>query len=213
MSLILADAQSVADLSTYVHRALKLDGDGAIRLQASGTTLAAWVGVRKPRGLTGEGTVLGLRVMALVDPGEADAVVSLRAVADRLARISARGETTFDLPPVTVHTSWAGVTPPRAGWAPLGAIPAAVLRDAAVNGFEAIVKGTPENAGAAAVEQVRQRVWSTPIEGADGGSDGLPAGAALAMYTLGFLVEGDAQVFATARWHRVSTPIGHVLVR
>ena len=73
--------------------------------------------------------------------------------------------------------------------------------------------GTPEGAGAAAVEQLRERVWSRPIEGELGGADGLPAGAALGLYALGFAVGDVATVYGTARWHRLSTGVGHVLVR
>lgn len=214
MSIALLDAEVVADLATYVNRAMKLDADGAIRLQASGSTLAAWVGVRKGRGLMGEGTVVGLRVMPLGhDSEDVDVVVELRAVADRLARMTVYPSTRLDVPPVTVRTSWAAVTPPRSGWAPLGTISVADLETAATSGIAEVAQGAPEGSGSAAVESLQQRVWSRPIAQTSHAVDGLPAGAALGVHALGFGVGEEAAVFATARWHRVSTPVGHVLVR
>ncbi|WP_144708087.1 hypothetical protein [Dermacoccus nishinomiyaensis] len=233
--LELADAQVAADLTTYVARARTLDADGAIRLQASGSTLAAWVGVRKGRGLMGEGTVIGLRVLPLARAVDepVDVVVPLAAVADRLARSGSPqgavpntapgaspqvvdesdGAFTLEIPPMTVRTSWAAVTPPRSGWSPLARLPVDGLVHVARVGIEEVATGTPEGAGAAAVEQLRERVWNRPIEGDLGGADGLPTGAALGLYALGFAVGDVATVYGTARWHRVSTDVGHVLVR
>lgn len=214
-ALHLADAEVAADLTTYVARARTLDDDGAIRLQVAGASLAAWVGVRKGRGLLGEGTVVGLRVLSLAAAPEhpVDVVVPLAAVADRLARLREAPHPVLEIPPVTVRTSWAAVTPPRAGWAPLAQLPVADLLEVARRGIEEVATGTPEAAGAAAVEQLRERVWSRPIEGDLGGADGLPSGAALGLYALGFGEGEAATVYGTARWHRVSTPVGHVLVR
>lgn len=214
-ALHLLDAEDVADLTTYVTRARTLEDDGALRLQAGGTTLAAWVGVRKGRGLLGEGTVVGLRTMRLAQPvtADVDVVVPLSAVADRLARQRGADEPVLGIPPVRVRTSWAAITPPRAGWAPLGQVPVETLREAARQGIEEIAVGAPEGSGAAAVESLRERVWARPIPGALQGADGLPAGAALGLYALGFAVGESADVFAAARWHRVSTRGGHILVR
>ena len=213
MAIELADAEVRHDLATYIRRAMKLDADGAIRLQATGSTLAAWVGVRKGRGLLGEGTVVGLRVMPIVPGTDVDVVVELRAVADRLARMKSHAGTSVEIPPVTVRTSWAAVTPPRSGWAPLGTVGVAELEKAAVSGIAEVAQGAPTGSGAAAVESLQQRVWARPIPGAPAQVDGLPAGAALGVHALGFGVGEEAAVFATARWHRVSTPAGHVLVR
>src|ERR1700712_4796498 len=85
--LRLADPGTAADLRTYVTRARTAD-DGAIRLSAHGTVLAAYVAVLRPK-LLGEGTptVLGLRTMALAESADVDVTVPLSAVADRLARM------------------------------------------------------------------------------------------------------------------------------
>ena len=60
-ALRLADTDTRADLATYVARARSLDADGGVRLQATGTALAVWVGVLRGRGLMNDGTVVGLR--------------------------------------------------------------------------------------------------------------------------------------------------------
>ena len=63
--IVLEDAQGYADLRTFVARARQLDEDGAVRLQADGAVLAAYVGVLPGRGLMGDGAVVGLRTMRL----------------------------------------------------------------------------------------------------------------------------------------------------
>ena len=108
--IVLDDAQGYADLRTFVARARQLDEDGAVRFQADGTVLAAYVGVLPGRGLMGDGAVVGLRTMRLGRPTTLDATVALAAVGDRLARDTSAG---LELPPVTVQTAWAAMTPPR----------------------------------------------------------------------------------------------------
>lgn len=214
-ALALGDRETVADLITYVQRARTIEVDGAIRLQASGTTLAAWVGVRKGRGLLGEGTVVGLRVIPLASTvtEDVDVVVPLAAVADRLAHQRHEEAPILEIPPMTVRTSWAAVSPPRSGWAPLGTIGVPVLIESAKAGIAEIATGTPEGAGAAAVETLQDKVWSRAVDGAPAEADGLPSGVALGVYALGFGIGSEAAVYGTARWHRVSTRVGHVLVR
>lgn len=211
--LVLADAQVTADLRTFVVRA-RSAADGAIRLQASGTVLAAWVGALRPRGLGEAGpTVLGLRTMPLAEPAEVDSTVELSAVADRLARM-AGGATSLSLPPVQVHETWAGISPPRSGWEPAGTVPAAALTDAAAEGMRLVAEAVPQNSGAAVVDSARNAVWGRPLEGSPGP---LPSGAAFAAVTLGFLPRpeqaGPAPVLRNGRWLRLSLPHGHVLVR
>ena len=60
--LRLRDAESLADLGRFATRARAVDAEGAMRLQASGTVLAAWVGVLAGTGILAEGTVLGLHL-------------------------------------------------------------------------------------------------------------------------------------------------------
>ncbi|YAL84241.1 hypothetical protein ACMYYO_05370 [Dermacoccaceae bacterium W4C1] len=208
--LHLADPQTRADLATFVGRARKMDPEGAIRLQATGTVLAVWVGALKGRGIQGDGTVLGLRVLPLAQAGDLDEVVPLAAVADRLARPGESLE--LPVPPTRVRTSWAAVSPPRAGWMPVGQVPMDLLVRTAAEGIAQIADGTPPNAGSAAVESLRQRVWGRPMV-SGGGADGLPAGVAFGGHALGFLSGQHADVFVSGRWFRVTTAGGHLLVR
>lgn len=203
-----ADPRDLADLRTYATRAKAVD-DGAIRLQASGSVLAAYVCVLRPRVL-GEATptILGLRTMALAEPTEADVTVPLAAVLDRLARA---GETDVELPipPSTVTESWAGVGAPRTGWAPLGGIADTVLKDAAHAGIAEVARIVPDKPGALMVNNARATVWGRELPG----SDGLPVGAAFAALALGFLGDAEQQLYRAGRWFRLSGSRGHVLAR
>ncbi|MCZ2404972.1 hypothetical protein IV498_17840 [Paenarthrobacter sp. Z7-10] len=217
-SLRLADAQTAADLRTYVTRARKAD-DGAIRLQASGSILAAYVCVLRPRS-TAERipTVLGLRTMNLASPAEVDVTVPLAAVADRLARLD-DSELELTLPPVTVHESWAGIGAPRGGWVRLCEIGTDTLIQVAKDGVREIAQMVPINAGSPVVGNARAAVWGRPIPelGSDPSAAAgveLCAGAAFAAFALGFVVPGSSgALFQSGRWLRLSTGAGHILVR
>ena len=151
-----------------------------MRLQADGTVLAAYVGVLPGRGLMGDGAVVGLRTMRLGRPTTVDATVALAAVGDRLARDTSAG---LELPPVSVQTAWAAMTPPRAGWEPVGSLDAEALVEAARAGIAEVAQGAPAGSGGQAVTDLRQRVWGRLTET----MPPVPAGAAFAAYALGFL--------------------------
>ena len=210
-TLHVADPLSLTDLATFVSRARRLDPDGAARLSAHRQVLAVYV---SPVHGAGAPDVLGLRTFALAEPSDADVVVPLAALADRLARPSSR--TDLPLPPApATGVSWAGVAPPRQDWAPRGHVDTVVLRDAARAGVAEVAAGAPDVAGAPAVARLRAAVWGRPLPvGPDlaPGTD-VPAGAAFAADGLGFLDEGMVPVLAAGRWHRLSTPRGHVLTR
>ncbi len=204
--LLMADPETLADLATYVARARSLDSGGAIRLQAQGMSLAAYVDVLPGRGPAMTGAVIGLRVMALAEPADLDTTVSLASVSDRLAR----GRTSaLSIPPTTVRVGWAAIGPPQSGWEVVGDLTVEELRTVATRGIAEITEGAPEGSGAQVVAALRQRVW---------GRDSLttppvPSGAAFAAYALGFLTQQRARVLAHGRWTRLSTATGHVLVR
>jgi hypothetical protein len=202
------DPRDLADLRTFATRARAID-DGAIRLYAAGPVLAAYVCVLRPK-LLGESTptILGMRTVALAEPAELDVTVPLSAVLDRLAR-SGGDDVEFPVPPVTVTESWAGVGAPRTGWEQVGALPDTVLRQAAEAGISEIAAIIPEKPGALIVNNARATVWGRPLPDAGG----LPAGAAFAALTLGFLADGEQGLFRAGRWFRLSSPRGHVLVR
>jgi hypothetical protein len=208
--LQLADAETRSDLVTYVARARQLDADGAMRLQAVGGVLAAWVGVLAGHGLAGEGTTLGMRALPLAEPAQLDVVVPMAGLADRFARSGE--DTTLRVPPTEVRAGWAAVSPPQSGWQPVGQLSVQVLKDVAAQGISEIAAGAPEGSGAHAVDALRRAVWGRSIASA-GRLDGLQAAVAFASYTLGFAVGEVAQVYAAGRWYRVTTPAGHVLVR
>lgn len=203
-----ADPRDLSDLRTFATRAKTID-DGAIRLQASGQVLAAYVCVLRPR-LLGESTptILGLRTMALARPAATDVTVPLAAVLDRLAR-AGQDDVELPLPPVTVAESWAGVGAPRSGWEPLGTLQDAVLRQAAEAGIAEVAASIPDKPGALIVNNARAMVWGRELPGVTG----LPSGAAFAALTLGFLAGGEQQLYRAGRWFRLSGPRGHVLAR
>lgn len=212
MELTFPDPQGLDDLRTFVARAKAADEDGAIRLQATGRTLAAYVGVLPGSGLLAEGVVIGLRAMPLAEPVDLDVTVALGALTDRLAREPGR---TLSVPPVTVRVAWAAMAPPRGGWERVGAVTADEMYAVARQGIEEVASGAPPDAGGPAVAALRRHVWgrlttTTPP---------VPAGGAFAAYVLGF-VRGDGgapgaevTVWAHGRWTRLSTPVGHVLIR
>ncbi|MFJ4025768.1 hypothetical protein ACIPWF_02095 [Paenarthrobacter sp. NPDC089989] len=203
-----ADPRDLTDLRTYVTRAKSVE-DGAIRLQAAGQVLAAYVCVLRPR-ILGESTptILGLRTMALADEAEADVTVSIASILDRLARSSA-DDVELPIPPSTVSESWAGVGAPRSGWEAQGPVSDAELKAAAEAGIAEVAGVVPAMAGAAVVNSARAAVWSRGLQG----REDIPAGAAFAALALGFLGDGEQQLFRNGRWFRLSGPRGHVLVR
>jgi len=216
-ALALPDAEALADLETFVGRARRVDPDGAVRLVASGTVLAAYV---SPVHGGGGPTVLGLRVLALAAPAALDATVPLAALLDRFARLAAAqppdgGSTLLPVPPMGAAATWAGVTPPRAGWDTVGLLDAPALRERAAEGIREIAAGVPEGAGAAAVARLRAQVWGRPL--APDLPD-VPAGLAFAADALAFLddprhEQEPVALFRAGPWLRATTRRGHVLAR
>lgn len=206
--LAFPDPESLRDVATYVGRARSLDPDGAIRLQADGTSLAAYVGVLPGHGLMASGSVVGLRVLRLAEPAWLDVSVPLAAVADRLARPGRMPH--LAVPPMTVTAPWAAMTPPRGGWERVGALREQQLTGIARRGIEAIARGAGSPAGGPAVTRLRERVWSEPTDTVPP----VPAGAAFAVHALGFAAPGEeVTVLSHGRWIRLSSITGHVLLR
>lgn len=207
--LIFDDARSLHDLGRYASRAKALDAEAAVRLQAGGPVLAAWVGVLPGSGILGEGLVLGLRTFALATPADLDVAVPAAAITDR----TARGGSTLAIPPVQLTPTWSSITPPRSGWEYAGLADGDDLAAVARTGLEEVSAAVRERGVAAGL--TKQQVWArvvTYTRGED--SLDLAAGVALAAYALGFLSPGrPVEVFRTNRWTRVSGPGGHVLAR
>ncbi|WP_374927733.1 hypothetical protein [Kytococcus sedentarius] len=195
------------DLAVLTGRAKRLDAEGAMRLQCADGHLATWVCVVQGAGVLGDGTVLGLRVARASATAPVDTVVPLAAVTDRLA---ARGADTtdFSVPPSEVRAGWASISPPRGGWEPVARIDEGDLAAVARAGIEEVTAGAPEGSGAAAVADLRRRVWATGV------GVGWPRGLAFGAHALGFLGDGpEAVLWRVGPWWRLSTERGHVLAR
>jgi hypothetical protein len=202
------DPRGLADLGTYLGRARRANPDGAVRLQVLGRLLIATVAVIEGSGLMGEGTVLGMRVVAIEPSGSVDTTVSFASVADRLAREG--GSSVLSIPPTTVRAPWSGLTPPRDGWEPVGQLDGEVVDSIARQGISDVAVSTPEAAGGHAVEALRRRVWGAMSETVPP----IAAGLAFGAHVLGFTTPGEpASIAAHGRWTRLSTARGHVLVR
>lgn len=211
------DDQALSDLTVYLQRAARVE-DGAVRMIAGSGVLAVYSAVLYPRGLLDRTpTVLGLRTFATDREASFDSVVPLRSLSDRLARaaasVAAESEPhTIELRmPMEVSTvTWAGISPPRAGWRQVGTTEVAALDAAARAGIDEVAQTIPEGTGEQLVQAVRAEVWGRPIETLEY----VPAGAAFAASSLGFLAdEQPITVYETGPWTRLTTRYGHVLVR
>ena len=214
-SFSLTDSLSLADLQVYLSRAGRVE-DGAVRLISAAGVLAVYTAILYPRGLLDSSpTVLGLRTFALTEPVELDAVVPVRSLLDRVARLTGAlvdpGAPVAVTVPLEVSTvTWAGISPPRGGWQSQGETDAALLENAARAGIDEVAASIPSGTGEQIVQRVRSEVWGRPVEGLEF----VPSGAAFAAYSLGFLAPDEpVQLFETGPWTRLSTSRGHILVR
>lgn len=180
-----------------------------------GSTLAVFGCTQAPAGLLDRTpVVLIMRAFELSDAPEiaVDQVVQARALLDRLARKpwppAAAARLDLDVPDVTVSTAWAGVLPPQTGWEPVGVMDAESLTQVAEDGISRVEAALPESPGEPVVRAVRASVWGIEL------MPGVPAAAAFAAETLGFLRgEAHVRVAKSRSWVRLSTTRGHVLVR
>jgi hypothetical protein len=78
-------------------------------------------------------------------------------------------------------------------------------------GIDEVAAAVPAESGEAIVQRVRAEVWGRPIDGIEH----VPAGAAFAGLSLGFLLddEEEVRILETGPWTRLSTSRGHVLVK
>lgn len=203
--LLLADAESAADALTFAGRAQRFT-DEPVRLQASGGVLVMTAAPLAPRGIgDATPTVLALRTLA-ADP---ELVCDLAVEASALRRPS-DDPAALQLPETALSPAWAGISPPRTGWAQRGGIDASVLAAKAQGGMAAVAETVPTDAGEDVVRTVRAAVWGA----SDDELDGLPLGTAFAALSMGFISGAEtARVLASGPWTRVSFERGHVLVR
>jgi hypothetical protein len=216
----LQDSLALSDLATYLSRAARVE-DGSVRLISGGGVLAVYTAVLYPIGLLDESpTVLGLRTFALSEVQEFDAVVPIASLLMRLERHASEprdvGATVTVSLPMRVNTvTWAAISPPRGGWSALPEIDSRVLDRVAREGIDEVAAAIPSGTGEQIVHKVRSEVWGRDIPEAGA----IPAGAAFAALSLGFLPEATptgapaVSVFETGTWTRLTSPRGHVLVK
>ncbi|TAL43410.1 MAG: hypothetical protein EPN91_06490 [Salinibacterium sp.] len=212
----LVDSLALGDLHVFLGRAVRVE-DGSVRLIAGNGVLAVYVSVLHPAGLLDDSpTVLGLRTFALVGDDEFDAVVPVRSL---LARVEGQlagagdevGEPIVVNLPMEVNTvSWTAISPPKGGWLAMQSTEWNVLDAAARAGIDEVATAIPSGTGEQIVQKVRSEIWGRPIRGLDF----VPAGAAFAALSLGFLGEGDdVSIYESGPWTRLTTKRGHVLVK
>jgi len=213
----LVDSLALGDLHVFLGRALRVE-DGSVRLIAGSGVLAVYVPVLHPLGLLDESpTVLGLRTFALQGQDAFDAVVPVRSLLARvegLLESAAAADPTEGIVvtvPMEVNTvTWAAISPPRGGWRVLPRAESQVLEDAAHAGIAAVAAAIPDGTGEQIVHRVRTEIWGRPIDSIDF----VPAGAAFAAVSLGFLASDEpVSIYESGPWTRLTTKRGHVLVK
>ena len=218
-SFTLADPASLDDLQVFLSRAQRVE-DGSVRLIGGSGVLAVYTAVLYPIGLLDEvPTVLGLRTFALTSRDEFDVVVPIRSLLLRVERAqqqavdaiaAGRDEAVSVGLPMEVHTAtWAAISPPRGGWRAVPAIEGALLERTANAGIAEIAEAVPDAVGEAIVRRVRAEVWGREMAG----FEHIPAGAAFAALSLGFLGDETAKVYESGPWTRITTNRGHTLVK
>ncbi|WP_149085253.1 MULTISPECIES: hypothetical protein [Microbacterium] len=200
--LLLADPDTAKDVLTFAGRAARVSDEG-VRLQAREGILALTTAVLAPQGLFDQTpTILGMRIVRADPELECDLVIDALAPTDDPVRLA--------LPDTGLSPAWAGVAPPRQGWATEAVLPASVIAQRAQWGISAVARGAGAGSGEEAVRALRAAVWGEP----DDDLGGLPRGVAFAADALGFISgEEDVPVTRSGRWTRLAFRRGHVLCR
>ena len=215
-SFTLTDSLTLGDLHVFIGRAMRVE-DGSVRLIAGSGVLAVYVSVLHPAGLLDESpTVLGLRTFAIAPDEAFDAVVPVRSLAMRIegqreAAVASPAEPVVIRLPMEVNTvTWTAISPPRGGWLPLEATDSGRLEAAARAGIDEIAEAIPTGTGEQIVQRVRTEIWGRSIDELEH----IPAGAAFAAFSLGFLgADESVAIYETGPWTRLTTRGGHVLVK
>jgi len=204
LRLMVADPHERAGLGAYLGRLAALDDRGSARLQASGTVLGVWGGPPLD--------VVTLRPVELSEPvlTPLDRTVAVQRLAQRLSEAGPDGS--VELPDVVPGPAWAGLLPPRSGWAELATVPASAVRDAVrlgVDGFHRRVELLAEGERTQpALQAVANQIWSRPFVA------GVPLRAAHAAELTGLLpVDGEVGVYESGAWLRLACPGGSVALR
>ncbi|MBP3978339.1 hypothetical protein [Microbacterium sp. BLY] len=200
--LLLADPDTAKDVLTFTGRAARVSDEG-VRLQASGGVLALTTAVLAPSGLFDQTpTILAMRIVRADPELECDLVIDSLTPTDDPERLA--------LPETALSPAWAGVAPPRQGWALESTLLASVVAQRAQWGISAVAHGAGPGSGEEAVRSLRAAIWGEP----DDDLGGLPRGVAFAADALGFISgEEDVPVTRSGRWTRLAFRRGHVLAR
>lgn len=204
-----SDVEDLQDLSTMLRR-LETVGTAEIIMQTVGQVLSVYGCTQEQGGLLNKSnTVLVHRAYRLEEGSVPNGRVTtpIRSVLDRLAHLE-ESETVFKTPDSSLFVSWGGQLPRREGWQRIGQLDAASLKEVAQRGMERIAGLLPADAGAPVVEKIRKSVWDLQI------APKVPAGAAFALETLGFLADVELVTLSELeQWTRLSSKHGDVLVR
>jgi hypothetical protein len=201
------DQRDIADLSSYLTRARKLDDDGCLKFRAFGDILAVYVSPIFSGSLMGDGpTVLGLRTMK-IEKTELDATFTIASIQERLASPAIEGMQ-LELPHESTRAAWSGVTPPRQDWEESGTVSQAQISQWAKDGIAEVANTLPSSVGSSLAAKVRLGIWGKTVSL----EFHLPGAAAFAMAGLGFMQKDEEiKVYTAKGWVRLSSAHGHVL--
>lgn len=199
-----ADLGEQEALRGYLSRLVALDGRACVRLQAHGTVLGVWGGPPLD--------VVTLRPVALSAASDAgDVTVSAVRLLERVAALADQPGP-VEVPPAVPGPAWAGMLPPRGGWAAMATVPAGAVHDAVRVGVDAFGRRVdelaPDQRGRAQLEGIASSVWGRPVVA------GVPLRLAHAADLTGLLGrEGDVTAYASGNWLRLGCPGGSVAAR
>jgi len=207
--LHLADEGEAADLAAFLSRLLHYDRGAAVRLQAAGTALAVF-------GRPPSFEVLAIRAVRLAKPYEngLDATLDVTVSAGELLESLDESAATARVPTAVTGPPWAGVLPPRGGWAPESGLPGPqALRGMIAAGVAEFRSRTqelaPEGRTRTELDRIGREIWSRTV-----GDTSLPVRAVHAAQSLGFLRPGgELGLFSSGAWLRLRTPYGSIAVR
>ncbi|WP_326723043.1 hypothetical protein OHT59_30265 [Streptomyces sp. NBC_00243] len=214
--LHLADEGETADLAAFLSRLIHYDRAAAVRLQASGTTLAVF-------GRPPSFEVLAIRTARLAKPYEdgLDVLLDVTVSAGELLESVDESAATVAVPGAVTGPPWAGVLPPRRGWRPEPGLPAPDAVRAMVAAAVAEFRSRTQELAVdrrtrAELDRIGREIWSRPV-----GDTDLPVRAAHAAQSLGFLRparqvpagESPLGLYSSGAWLRLRTPYGSIAVR
>ncbi|MCW7945251.1 hypothetical protein AAW14_25435 [Streptomyces hygroscopicus] len=213
--LHLADDGEAADLAAFLSRLIHYDRGAAVRLQATGTTLAVF-------GRPPSFEVLAVRAVRLAKPYEEglDVRLDMTVSAGELLEGVEESAATAALPEPVTGPPWAGVLPPRGGWRAEPGLPGpedlrATVATAVAEFRSRTQELAPERRTRAELDRIGREIWSRAV-----GDTGLPVRAVHAAQSLGFLhpassARGDEPLglFSSGTWLRLRTPYGSIAVR